>query len=57
MSDETMKVLDIAIRIALYGLAYFFIWIALISPLVIWKKYEIFRDKKRKSKLNELLSK
>ena len=42
-----MKVLDIAIRVGLYGLAYFFIWIALISPLVIWKKYEIFRDKKK----------
>ena len=47
LSPETLKVLDLAIRVAMYGLAYFFLWIALISPLVIWKKYEIFRDKKK----------
>jgi len=47
LSEQTMNILDLAIRVGLYGLAYFFFWIALISPLVIWKKYEIFRDKKK----------
>jgi hypothetical protein len=47
LSPETLKVLDLAIRVAMYGLAYFFLWLGLISPLVIWKKYEIFRDKKK----------
>jgi hypothetical protein len=47
LTPETLKVIDLAIRVAMYGVAYFFLWLGLISPLVIWKKYEIFRDKKK----------
>jgi hypothetical protein len=47
LTPETLKAIDIFIRVFIYGLTYFSVWLGLMSPLVIWKKYEIFRDKKK----------
>jgi predicted transcriptional regulator len=48
MSDETLKVLDLLIRVLLYATIYFIAFAALLSPLPLWNKYVKTRDKEKK---------
>lgn len=63
MSPETLKVLDMVIRVALYGAIYFVAWVAFLSPLPLWNKYKKNRDKEKKEaeriivKMNEDIKK
>ena len=48
MSPETLKVLDLLVRVLFYGAIYFVAWIAILSPLPLWNKYKKNRDKEKK---------
>ena len=48
MSDQTMALLDLLVQVALYGIIYFTGFMFFISPLVIWHKFKLWRDKELK---------